>query len=67
MCFQWANDKLKKLTCFDHAVGKIGVIAFALMLAKLWPDVLSLDWYWFGLVFAITFAYLIVKIFKSGT
>jgi hypothetical protein len=27
------------------------VFAFALMLAKLWPPLLSLEWYWYGLVF----------------
>jgi hypothetical protein len=64
MCLQWANDIVKKLTCFDYALIKIGVFAFTLMLAKLWPGVfLCFDWYWYGLVYAIIAAYFIVKIF----
>jgi len=35
MCLQWANDLIKRLTCFDYALVKIGVFAFSLMLAKL--------------------------------
>ena len=63
MCLQWANDILKKLTCFDYALIKIGVFAFTLMLAKLWPEILSLNWYWYGLVYGIIAVYFIVKIF----
>jgi len=64
MCFQWANDIIKKLTCFDYALIKIGVFVFTLMLAKIWPSVfLCLDWYWYGLVYLIVAVYFIVKIF----
>jgi hypothetical protein len=63
MCFQWANDMIKKLTCFDYALIKIGVFAFTLMLAKLCPAILYLDWYWYGLVYALIAVYFIVKIF----
>jgi hypothetical protein len=63
MCFQWANDMIKKLTCFDYALIKIGVFAFTLMLAKLWPSVLCLNWYWYGLVYVLIAVYFIVKIF----
>jgi hypothetical protein len=64
MCIQWANDLIKKLTCFDYALIKIGVFAFTLMLAKLWPGILCLDWYWYGLLYAFIAVYFIVKIFK---
>jgi len=63
MCFQWANDIIKKLTCFDYAFIKIGVFAFALMLAKLCPGILCLNWYWYGLIYALVAVYFIVKIF----
>jgi hypothetical protein len=64
MCLQWANDIIKKLTCFDYALIKISVFAFTLMLAKLLPGILCLDWYWYGLIYAIIAVYFIVKIFK---
>ena len=63
MCCQWMNDKIKKFTCSDYAVLKIGVFAFALLAAKLWPKILSLDWYWYALVYAATAVYFIIKIF----
>jgi hypothetical protein len=62
MCFQWANEWIKKLTCLDYALIKIGVFAFTLMLAKLLPGILSLDWYWYGLVYALIAVYFIVKL-----
>ena len=64
MCFQWANDMIKKLTCFDYALIKIAVFSFTLMVDKLWPGILCLDWYWYGLVYAIIAVYFIVKLFK---
>ena len=63
MCLQWANDLIKRFTCFDYALVKIGVFAFTLMLAKLWPAVLCLDWYWYGLVYLLVALYFMVKIF----
>jgi hypothetical protein len=63
MCLQWANEIIKKLTCFDYALIKIGVFAFTLMLAKLCPGILCLDWYWYGLVYLIIAVYFIIKIF----
>ena len=63
MCFEWINEKVKKLNCCDIGVTKLCVFAFALMLAKLWPPVLSLEWYHYGAVFAVTWVYLIFKIF----
>jgi len=62
MCFDWINEKLKKLTCVDIGATKLCVASFVLMLAKLWPPILSLEWYWYGLVFAVTYIYLMVKI-----
>ncbi len=63
MCFNWINEKLKKLTCVDIGITKFCVAAFVLMLAKLWPPMLNLEWYWYGSVFAVTYIYLIVRVF----
>ncbi len=63
MCLQWFNEKIKKLTCMDYGVLKVCVFTFALLLAKFWPNILSLDWYWYAAVFAVTYAYLIIRVF----
>ena len=63
MCFEWVNEKIKKFNCVDYGMVKLCVFAFALMLAKLWAPILSLPWYYYGIVFAVTYIYLIVKIF----
>ena len=62
MCFQWIDEKVKKLNCFDYSIVKLCVLAFALLVAKFWPPILSLDWYWYAGVFAATYVYLIWKI-----
>ena len=63
MFITWVNEKIKKFTWVEYRVVKICVFAFTLMLAKLWPGILGLEWYWYGAVFAVTYAYLIMKIF----
>ena len=51
--FGWANRKIGRLTLVDMALTKFSVAAFTLMIAKLWRPLLSLDWQWYGLVFAV--------------
>jgi len=43
----WMNSKLRKLNWVDIQCIKLGSAAFVLMVAKLWPPLLSLDWYWY--------------------
>jgi hypothetical protein len=40
----WANSKLKNSTWVDVSLIKISAASFALMVAKLWEPLLSLDW-----------------------
>ena len=49
----WANSRTKKLNWTDMALVKIGVIGFTLMVAKLYSPVLSLEWYWYALIFVL--------------
>jgi len=49
----WANSKIKKLDYFDIGFIKFGTVAFTLMIAKLWEPLLSLEWYWYGLLFLL--------------
>ena len=63
--FRWAESKIKTLTIWDMSFVKICCIAFALMIAKLVPAVLTLEWYWYGLVFVVTYAWILMRLFKK--
>ena len=41
---------IKKCRWFDISLIKIASFAFALMIAKLWSPILSLDWYWYLII-----------------
>jgi hypothetical protein len=47
------------------AMLKLCVFFFALLLAKLWMPLLSLDWYWYALVFVLTAIWLVAKVLRS--
>jgi hypothetical protein len=63
--FNKIKDKLRKLTILDLSVMKVCLIAFTLMLAKLYPVVLCLEWGWYAVVFGLTYVYLINFFFFS--
>lgn len=44
---KWSKQKIKKLDWFDMKLVKLSTAAFTLMFAKLWPEILGLDWYWY--------------------
>ena len=48
----WMNSKVRKLNWIDVRMITLSTAAFILMVAKLWPPILSLPWYWY-LVIAI--------------
>ena len=67
MCYsKWMDERIKRLTCWDMSILKVCVLSFALLVAKLWPAVLSLPWYVYAAVFVVTDIYLLIKIFGKG-
>ena len=50
---KWMNAKTKKLDWMDMASTKIAVMGFMLTVAKLWTPILSLDWYWYALIWIV--------------
>jgi hypothetical protein len=50
---EWMNKNSHNLQWYDYASVKIGMIALALMVAKLWSDILYLEWYWYLLIFLV--------------
>jgi len=44
------NKQIKKFGWVDVQFIKISAFVSALALAKLWPPLLSLDWYWYAII-----------------
>ncbi|MBU0980367.1 MAG: hypothetical protein KJ709_06155 [Nanoarchaeota archaeon] len=49
----WMDGKIKKMRWFDVSLVKLGTAAIILMIAKLWAPLLSLDWYWYLILFIV--------------
>ncbi|MDD4050232.1 MAG: hypothetical protein PHX47_04485 [Candidatus ainarchaeum sp.] len=64
MCFDYFNKKIKKYNWTDIALIKLSVLFFTLMLAKLCPNILSLEWYVYLILFIIFAILPLKKIFK---
>lgn len=48
-----ADSKIKKLNWVDIQFIKLSVAGCILMIAKLWEPLLSLDWYWYAIIFVL--------------
>jgi hypothetical protein len=57
------NKKIKKMNWLDYKLVKWSVFAFTLLIAKLWPTILGLDWYWYALAGIIFAAWPVYKVF----
>jgi hypothetical protein len=44
----YVNDTAKNLDGVDIGLVKLYVLAMAFLIAKFYPPVLSLDWYWYA-------------------
>ncbi|MBM4177420.1 hypothetical protein FJ208_01295 [Candidatus Gribaldobacteria bacterium] len=54
MSFQnWAKSKIQKMDWLDMQIVKVASMAFALLLAKIYPPILGLSWYWYFLIFVL--------------
>ncbi len=47
------DSKIKNLSWVDIGSIKLGVAGGVLMIAKLWQPLLSLDWYWYAVIFVL--------------
>ena len=50
------NDLMKRYDWLDISFIKLSTAAAALLAAKIWPGLLSLEWYWY-VVIIIVFAF----------
>lgn len=60
--WNWLETRVARMTALDIGLLKICVLAFGLMVAKLWPPLLTPDWKVFGSIFIITYIPLAVKL-----
>ena len=61
----WANKNLKKMDVVDVKCIKLSTAAFTLMIAKLWPTILGLNWYWYTALGTIFMLKPLKKIFED--
>jgi|TARA_B100001971_G_C18209818_1_gene549944 hypothetical protein len=60
----WYNTNLSKLDVWDIGAIKLSVAASVLLLAKYWAPILSLEWYWYVIIFVIAVIRPISRFFK---
>ena len=65
MCFKFLNKKMKKLKWYDMGFVKLSVVAFTLMVVKLWPDLLYLEWYYYLIIFILLAIVPIMDFYKK--
>jgi hypothetical protein len=61
---KWMNATLKKMEVVDIKMIKLSVAAFTLMLAKLIPGLLGLDWYWYAILGVVFMMKPMMKMFE---
>jgi len=60
----WVDLKIKKYDLIDIKLIQLSSAALVLMIAKIWKPLLSLDWYWYGVIFVLAMIKPIYKILK---
>ncbi len=63
--FAWMESRTRHFRWYDFALLKLAVAAFALMLAKLCPPLISFEWHVYLIIALIAAAPLYYKMFKS--
>ena len=62
---KWTENAMKKMDCLDMKLVKLSVFGFTLLLAKVWPPLLSLEWYWYGLIGLLAMLRPMYKVLKK--
>ena len=59
------DKRVKNLDVCHLQFVKLAVAAFTLMVAKLWPPLLSLDWYWYLLIAIVAASFPFKKVWLA--
>jgi hypothetical protein len=65
MCWKWYDEKAKKLGFIGVKAAKWSAFFLALMIAKLWPGILGLEWYWYMIIAIILGAIACFRAFRK--
>ena len=60
---EWLNSKVHKMNWVDVGLLKICVFCFTMMMVLVFPKLLLTNWKWYAIPFAITYIYLVWKIY----
>jgi len=60
------DEKIKKMNTLDIVLTKLSVMGFTLMIAKLWTPLLSLAWYWYGVIFLLAAIPIMYKVLSKN-
>ena len=63
--FTWSENNIKKFKWYDIGLFKLYTFSIALLIIKLWPPLLSLEWYWYALAAVLTGIRLFYVMFSS--
>jgi hypothetical protein len=61
---KWLDSKIKKMNWLDIKMIKWSVAAFILLIAKLWPTIFSLNWYWYLIIGVLAMIRPVYTMFK---
>ena len=60
---QWLNVKSQKMKWYDVGFVKMSVMGFTLLIAKVWPPILALDWWWYGVIFLVFYFLAVYRVY----
>lgn len=63
---KWAEYRAQNMKWYHYSALKICIASGMLLFAKLFPVLLSLDWYWYAGVFVVTYI-IMAKGFLNGS
>ncbi len=46
--FTWINSRIQRYHWYHISLIKLSVAGFVLLIAKFWPPLLGLEWYWYA-------------------
>ena len=62
----WAEKRAQNMKWYHFGTLKIAVASAVLLLAKFIPELLTLDWYWYVLIFAVSYVITFIGFFGGS-
>lgn len=64
----WSEKKIRQMSWLDIGIFKLCIFAFSMMLANLLPDLPELGWRLWGVIFALSYIWLLrIMLRRDGT